>query len=368
MLYLLQLVQALKFETPTSPSPSSSSSIRHSRHLTRLTTPTTSTLADSTTLPTLAEFLIERSARNPVLGNHFYWYIQVECEDKMRGKMFEEVARRFEKRVKEVSYASAKADSLALTHSLPHPQLEPTSSSSSSSSTTPSRLDLLHRQSLFIKRISTLAIELRNSKDARPKKVDRLRSVLSSSSSHLSSFPSIPLPLDARINITGIDAEKSSVFKSNLFPLRLHLLTDDSSPSPSSASSYPIIFKNGDDLRQDQLVIQLITLMDRLLRKENLDLKLMPYRVLATGQVDGMVQFVESMTLQDISNEFGGSLLGYLRRGNPDPGSVGTYGVKPEVLDTYVRSCGEFELFPLTSLGSLCCCRQLTGCSFLGDD
>lgn len=81
--------------------------------------------------------------------------------------------------------------------------------------------------------------------------------------------------------------------------------------------------------------------MDRLLRKENLDLKLMPYRVLATGQVDGMVQFVESKTLQDISNEFGGSLLGYLREGNPDPGSVGTYGVRPEVLDTYIRSCGE---------------------------
>lgn len=100
MLYLLQLVQALKFETPTSPSPSSS--IRHSRHLTRLTTPTSSTVVDSA-LPTLAEFLIERSARNPVLGNHFHWYIQVECEDKMRGKMFEEVAKRFEMRVKEVS-------------------------------------------------------------------------------------------------------------------------------------------------------------------------------------------------------------------------------------------------------------------------
>jgi len=40
-------------------------------------------------------------------------------------------------------------------------------------------------------------------------------------------------------------------------------------------------------LRQDQLVIQLITLMDRLLRKENIDLKLTPYKVLATGTRNG---------------------------------------------------------------------------------
>ena len=134
------------------------------------------------------------------------------------------------------------------------------------------------------------------------------------------------------------------MFKSNLFPLRLHLLTTQYKEDGTSQAGdpYPVIFKNGDDLRQDQLVIQLFTLMDRLLRKENLDLKLMPYRVLATGAVDGMVQFVESKTLQDISNEFGGSLLGYLRAHAPDPGSVGTYGVRPEVLDTYVRSCGEF--------------------------
>lgn len=81
--------------------------------------------------------------------------------------------------------------------------------------------------------------------------------------------------------------------------------------------------------------------MDRLLRKENLDLKLTPYRVLATGPLDGMVQFVPSRTLQDITNEYGAQgLLGYLREHHADPGSVGTYGVQPEVFDTYIRSCG----------------------------
>lgn len=39
-----------------------------------------------------------------------------------------------------------------------------------------------------------------------------------------------------------------------------------------------LIYKRGDDLRQDQLVVQILSLMDRLLKRENLDLKLTPYR------------------------------------------------------------------------------------------
>ncbi|GAA6011669.1 hypothetical protein JCM10207_004202 [Rhodosporidiobolus poonsookiae] len=317
MLYLLQLVQALKFEpTASSPSPSASTSasLRHSQHPSHSRYASAlRTSASSRDLPTLEDFLIERSARNPVLGNHFYWYIQVEKEDKLRGKMFDELARKFERRMKELQEDGE-----------------------------PDRLDALRRQSEFISRITSLATSLRLSKDARPKKIEKLRAALHSSSSGLGTFsPPIPCPLDARILVTGIDADQSSVFKSNLFPLKLHLTT--SNADGGAGAAYPVIFKNGDDLRQDQLVIQLFTLMDRLLRKENLDLKLMPYRVLATGALDGMVQFVESRTLQDITNEYGTQgLLGYLREGHADPGSVGTYGVKPEVLDTYIRSCAGY--------------------------
>ena len=47
------------------------------------------------------------------------------------------------------------------------------------------------------------------------------------------------------------------------------------------------MFKIGDDLRQDQLVIQIIDLMDQLLKNENLDLKLTPYKILATSPIAG---------------------------------------------------------------------------------
>lgn len=41
-----------------------------------------------------------------------------------------------------------------------------------------------------------------------------------------------------------------------------------------------IIYKKGDDLRQDQFTVSMFALMDSLLKKENLDLKLTIYRVI----------------------------------------------------------------------------------------
>jgi phosphatidylinositol 3-kinase len=82
--------------------------------------------------------------------------------------------------------------------------------------------------------------------------------------------------------------------------------------------------------------------MDRLLRKENLDLKMTPYKVLATGALDGMVQFVPSKTLGAISSEYQGSLLNYLREHHPDESSAGALGVSANVIDTFVRSCAGY--------------------------
>ncbi|KDN44187.1 hypothetical protein RSAG8_05660, partial [Rhizoctonia solani AG-8 WAC10335] len=151
--------------------------------------------------------------------------------------------------------------------------------------------------------------------------------------------PPLPLPLNARIMVTGLVPEKCSVLKSNLQPLKLTFKC--ASESGSEAEEYSVIFKNGDDLRQDQLVIQLFTLMDRLLRKENLDLKLTPYDVLATSSMEGMIQFIPSSTIRAIIEEYS-SVLGYLRAHYPDEGSVGTYGVKKDVIETFVRSCAGY--------------------------
>ena len=48
----------------------------------------------------------------------------------------------------------------------------------------------------------------------------------------------------------------------------------------------------GDDLRQDMLVIQMIRLMDRLWLKEELDLKVVTYNVIPTGDKIGGYIFI----------------------------------------------------------------------------
>jgi len=87
-------------------------------------------------------------------------------------------------------------------------------------------------------------------------------------------------------------------------------------------------------------VIQLIQLMDRLLRKENLDLQLTPYKVLATGSSEGMLQFVDALPMAKILEEYNNDLRAFLRKHNPDPSAEN--GINSAVMDTYVKSCGNF--------------------------
>lgn len=44
----------------------------------------------------------------------------------------------------------------------------------------------------------------------------------------------------------------------------------------------------------------MVSLMDRLLKLENLDLHLTPYKVLATGQDEGMLEFIPSRSLAQV--------------------------------------------------------------------
>ena len=52
--------------------------------------------------------------------------------------------------------------------------------------------------------------------------------------------------------------------------------------------------------------------MDQLLRRENLDLRLTPYRVLATSSKHGMVEFVDAYAIAEILSAEG-SILNFFR-------------------------------------------------------
>ncbi len=103
----------------------------------------------------------------------------------------------------------------------------------------------------------------------RDKKVVKLRNFLNDTSKSSTSSSSkswsnlvdfdakIPLILDPDVKIHGINVESSTMFKSNLMPCKFVFKTDDQD------GEYSVIYKIGDDLRQDQLVLQMIALMDK---------------------------------------------------------------------------------------------------------
>ena len=62
-------------------------------------------------------------------------------------------------------------------------------------------------------------------------------------------FEAIPFPLDPSVKIVGVVADQSTLFKSSLMPAKITFLTE-------GGHKYVAIFKLGDDLRQDQLVLQ----------------------------------------------------------------------------------------------------------------
>ncbi|GJN36589.1 hypothetical protein PR202_gb25465 [Eleusine coracana subsp. coracana] len=88
-------------------------------------------------------------------------------------------------------------------------------------------------------------------------------------------------------------------------------------------------------------VIQTVSLMDRLLKLENLDLHLTPYRVLATGQDEGMLEFVPSSSLAQILSEHRG-ITSYLQKFHPD--EDGPFGITVQCLETFIKSCAGYSV------------------------
>lgn len=289
LLYLLQLVQALKYESIIF-----DKRINSGDSETENFTLIDNNSSDSLLSSPLATFLIEKSVENENLGNFFYWYVKVENEDQINVpspqpvRIYSLILNKYIENLKKYSEVNK----------LPN-------------------YNHLKRQIWFIKKLTNLVELLRTTfkkNEATIKKVQFLREYLANSSNDLYKFPEpFPLPLDPSIIICGCYPEESSVFKSSLAPLKITFKTitnyRELHQSLSSQlfgkkhykyGKYSLMFKIGDDLRQDQLVIQIINLMDQLLKNENLDLRLTPYRILATSPIAGLIQFVPNETLDAV--------------------------------------------------------------------
>ena len=112
--------------------------------------------------------------------------------------------------------------------------------------------------------------------------------------------------LNPALRCGRIRVEQCKVLTSKKLPLYVVLQNCD-----WRGDDFHLIFKDGDDLRQDQLTLQLLRLMDGLWRNAGLDLQMLPYVCVATGHNTGMIEVVPSATTTaDIQVEYGGGAKG----------------------------------------------------------
>lgn len=70
--------------------------------------------------------------------------------------------------------------------------------------------------------------------------------------------------------------------------------------------SVQVIFKNGDDLRQDLLTLQVIRVIDRIWLDAGLDFRMKPYKVIATDDQVGLIEVVsQAKNISAIHEESG---------------------------------------------------------------
>lgn len=132
------------------------------------------------------------------------------------------------------------------------------------------------------------------------------------------------VPLSASLTARGVEVKSCNYFNSNTFPLKIVL-----NSAEDDGGLIQIIYKVGDDLRQDMLTLQMIRVMDRLWLRAGLDLRIVCFSCVPTGWKAGMVEFVEdAKTFREIQVA--------------DQGVTGTF--KPETLNDWLQKHNPSQL------------------------
>ncbi|XP_058661154.1 phosphatidylinositol 3-kinase C2 domain-containing subunit gamma [Ammospiza caudacuta] len=161
------------------------------------------------------------------------------------------------------------------------------------------------KEEKLIRILEDIATKVKAATD--PKRKEVLKEELSRLQQFFQEVKLCRLPLNPALVVQGIEADSCSYFTSNAFPLKISFINAN---APSG--NINVIFKIGDDLRQDMLVLQIVHLMDSIWLQEGLDMQMIIYRCLSTGKGQGLVQMVpDATTLAKIHRESG--LIGPLK-------------------------------------------------------
>uniref|UniRef100_A0A3B4C687 Phosphatidylinositol-4-phosphate 3-kinase n=1 Tax=Pygocentrus nattereri TaxID=42514 RepID=A0A3B4C687_PYGNA len=190
------------------------------------------------------------------------------------------------------------------------------------------------RQSWLVNILAKVAQRVRDASPSSRQAV--LREGLDEVKQFFSINSSCRLPLNPALLVKGINIQSCSYFNSNAVPLKLSFQNKD-----LLGDNINVIFKSGDDLRQDMLTLQIIRIMNKIWIQEGLDMRMVIFRCFSTGRDRGMVEMIPNAeTLRKIQVEHGvtGSfkdrpLADWLQKHNP------TEDEYEKAVENFIYSC-----------------------------
>uniref|UniRef100_A0A8C4HSP6 phosphatidylinositol-4,5-bisphosphate 3-kinase n=1 Tax=Dicentrarchus labrax TaxID=13489 RepID=A0A8C4HSP6_DICLA len=206
----------------------------------------------------LTHFLLERAQRNRKIGHFLFWHLRSEIH------------------MPAVSVQFALILEAYCRGSIPH-------------------IEVLKKQVEALSKLKSVneLIKLGTIKNARKAKEAMLTKEAMMTclrqSGYSETLSDLHSPLNPNVLLSGINVEKCRYMDSKMKPLWIVY-----NNKLMGGDTLGIIFKNGDDLRQDMLTLQILRLMDLLWKEANLDLRIVPYGCLATGDRAGLIEVVSS--------------------------------------------------------------------------
>ncbi|KAG2459649.1 PK3CD kinase, partial [Polypterus senegalus] len=207
----------------------------------------------------LTRFLLERALANRKIGHFLFWHLRSEMH------------------VPSVSFRFGLILEAYCRGSTPH-------------------MKILAKQNEALNKMKSLTDFVKSSSQKTTKNITKeVMQFYMKQDAYLEALKDLVNPLNPNLILSDLSVEKCKFMDSKMKPL--WLVYSDSFQS----GSIGIIFKNGDDLRQDMLTLQMIKLMDVLWKQEGLDLRMIPYGCLSTGYKTGLIEVVsDSDTIANI--------------------------------------------------------------------
>mmetsp|Transcript_33348 Transcript_33348/g.65547 ORF Transcript_33348/g.65547 Transcript_33348/m.65547 type:complete len:1035 (-) Transcript_33348:316-3420(-) len=231
----------------------------------------------------LSRFLIERAIRSPLaIGHYFFWHLKAEMHTLQHAERFGVVLEEYLSQCGRYAHELRKQNNVVLK----------------------------------LQRVAAMIIRLKREEGNDDELVKREYSAALHRLNKEFFEPMVKfrIPLDPKWEATTLIVEKCRYMSSKMVPLWLVFRNADTSAPPLY-----IMFKSGDDLRQDILTLQMLRAMDKMWLADGLDMKMSPYRCIATGVNDngegvGMIEIVQnSDTTSGIQLDYGGGAMGALK-------------------------------------------------------